>query len=73
MKQIILKDPNGKIKYKYYINNLNKANGIAISYWNSGNILYKRSYINGKLFGVNTKYHNNNNKPTNITYETNNK
>ena len=68
MKQIIKKDTNGSIWRKYYVNHLNQYNGLYIGYWNSGNIWYKRNYLNDKKIGLDYWYNNNNKKLINITY-----
>ena len=67
MKQIIKKYDNNGISNKYYLNHLNRRNGLDIGYLYNGSILWKSNYLNGKRFSLDYWY-DTNAKIEKITY-----
>ena len=59
MKQIIEKYYNGIIYSKYYVNDKGYIDGLLIRYSRHSDIWFKRNYLNGKRYGLETLYKTN--------------
>ena len=56
--KVKLKYTNGKMRCKYYRNDNKELHDKYIRYYFSkGNLMWKKYYINGKEYGLNTDYH----------------
>lgn len=60
MKQIIIRYIDNNISCKYYLNDIGQWHGLYIDYLFNNTVIRKRSYINGKVYGLNTWYDRNN-------------
>ena len=59
MKETKIKNSNGYLICKYYRNNNNQINGLFIDCYPKNRLKYRFNFINGKRFGLSTKYRSN--------------
>lgn len=50
--EVIAKREDGSIHHNYYKNHLKQLHGLAIWYWDNGNMMSRENYINDKRDGI---------------------